>query len=216
MSASLQYYATRGNPLTQPERDSLLRCIAEHGDPDVEYQCESFGFYEFDSPNYKPWREHSILNGSTSVYEDEEVTHWIALLGKRRALVQDAEWFVKLESEVYTWNEALGAYTPPDHPEPLTAYISFPPDLDVTPEAFRDLVAQRAGCFATDSDAKIAESLRVVLGGEGKILFSCTADMPADRVQELRIQRLLWAITGSLSFPGFENDWLVRTESAND
>ncbi|MDF1811297.1 MAG: hypothetical protein P1V20_03760 [Verrucomicrobiales bacterium] len=86
MGVSLQYHATREQPISESEKAALLKCIVDHGDPNVEEPTESFGFYEFFAPNYEAWREGSILNGSTKVREAEEVDHWIELLAKCRSI----------------------------------------------------------------------------------------------------------------------------------
>ena len=216
MSVSLQYHAARETPLTQSERDALLSCIAEHGEPEVEDPGESFGFYEFYAPHIKPWREHSLLNGSTGVRTDEEVNHWVALLAKCRRLVPLAQWSVNLDGEYYNWDESAHAYLLPVPPEPPTVEVSFTPDIEFSPEAFRGLVAQRAGCVSTDSDAKIAEGLRNGLDNAERILSICASTMAADRFEELRLERLMWAITGELSFPSFRTEWRINVEPTKD
>jgi hypothetical protein len=216
MGVSLQYHATRETPLTEAEKEALLSCIAEHGEPSVDEPTESFGFYEFYAPDFKPWREHSILTGSTKVRENEEIKHWIALLGKCRPIVPEAEWSINLEGESFSWDEASQSYVPPIREVPPTLELPFPPDIQVSPDQFHALVAARVSCDPSDSESTIREAVVREIGEKGRILFRCTDDMSRDQWEALRTQRLMWGITGKLSYPGFEIDWKINVNQTKD
>lgn len=212
MGVSLQYHATRDRPVSESEKAALLKCISDHGEPDVEDPTESFGFYEFFVPNYEPWREGSILNGSTKVREAEEVDHWIELLAKCRGIVTDADWEVNLEGEHYIWNSETNSYDPPKRELPPAIEIQFDPNIEIDSGAFRALVAVRAGCDTESSSETVAEALRKSFDGFEVIRFVCDSPMASDTHDKLLNERLLWAVLGKLSYPGFQTDWRIERD----
>lgn len=118
MSVSLDYRATRDRPLSPDELEAIRIAIHEAGDPPLEEEddpWEVFSVFQIERANYQPADDREIMAGSTKVFEEEQVEHWLELLAGLRTLLGPADWRVTLDGEVeFSWDPEAQTYLFPD------------------------------------------------------------------------------------------------------
>lgn len=112
MGVAIYYAATRARPLSEDERTTIARLIADH-DPERFLPAGGEPFRLWDGG----LDEGEILAGATGLPLDDPgdfvdaVEHWAGLVGEMRRAVPDATWRVHVDDHDLTWDEESQSYS---------------------------------------------------------------------------------------------------------
>ncbi|MDP0490102.1 MAG: hypothetical protein Q7Q71_03520 [Verrucomicrobiota bacterium JB023] len=216
MGVSIYYEARRSTGLSEAETELIKSAIDAAGLPEQEEEVyEHFLAYELHVPEFQPRNADIIFSGATGIKTAEEEKHWAKLLSTIRGILPDASWQVHVEGEHYEWDEKAGCFFFPVKEPPPTLEVKIPSSTALEPEAFIALAATALGLPKEASSEEIAAVMVERFGDPCRLLFCPKDEFDITLKNQFDSHWMLWSITGKLSFPGVERQWVYSPPGAN-